>query len=106
MAADAGRVTTPKQAPAKTARATKRAPAKAATTTKKAKQATADDGGRWLTDLERKLLRFHQAAAQRRGMFRSAHRMPFVQCRQCDELRQAAIATKREELEGAVSPAP
>jgi len=99
-------VTTAKQAPAKAARTTKKATAKAATETKRTKKAAADDGGRWLTDLERKLLRFHQAAAQRRGMFRSPHRMPFVQCRQCDELRQAAIATKREELEGAVTPAP
>lgn len=98
-------MTTAKQAPAKAASTTKKATPKAATTTKRTKKAAADDGGRWLTDLERKLLRFHQAAAQRRGMFRSAHRMPFVQCRQCDELRQAAIATKREELEAAVTPA-
>jgi hypothetical protein len=91
-------VTTSKQAPAKTATRTKRAPSKAAATAKKAKT-TADDGGRWLSDLERSLLRYHQAAGQRRALFRGAHRMPFVQCRQCDELRQAAIESKRQQLE-------
>lgn len=84
------------QAPKKTAaRATKK-------TAKKA-EVRADDGGRWLSDLELSLLRFHQVAAQRRG-FRSGHRMPFVQCRQCDELRREAVASKQQELAGGTPP--
>jgi len=78
---------------------TTEAPKKASTRTRKAaaKKTVDDEGGRWLTGLELKLMRFHQQANARRGWLRTAHRMPFVQCRQCDELRRAAMAAKREE---------
>lgn len=59
-----------------------------------------DDRARWLTELERSLLVFHQAAAQRRGRLRAAHRMPFVQCRTCDELRRERVASKQQKLQG------
>jgi hypothetical protein len=67
---------------------------------KDAAKAAPDEGGRWLSDLERSLLRFHQAANQSRRHGR-AHRLPFVQCRQCDDLRREATSSKRRELEGA-----
>jgi len=73
---------------------------RARTAKKTEKQPEPDDRGRWLTDLERSLLRFHQDAAQRRGRLRAQHRMPFVQCRHCDELRKAAVAEKQQRLQG------
>jgi hypothetical protein len=77
---------------------TTQAPKKTRTKTTKtaAKNVERDDGSRWLRELELSLLQFHQVAAQRRG-FRAGHRMPFVQCRQCDELRREAIASKQQE---------
>lgn len=95
------------QAPKKTRTTT--AKKAASTTTRKAASkaadtAAAEDRGRWLTDLERSLLRFHQNAALQRGRIRGAHRMPFVQCRTCDNLRRETVASKQRELEdGAAS---
>jgi hypothetical protein len=77
--------------------ASTKAAAKAATKTIKKRDA---DDGRWLSDVERSLLRFHLAASQRRGRLRASHRLPFVQCRQCDELRRETVAAKEQELHG------
>jgi len=76
-------------------RASKQAPTNSSSQT--GTKAAADEGGRWLTGLDLSLMRFHQQANQRRGRLRAAHRMPFVQCRKCDELRRAAVASKQKD---------
>jgi hypothetical protein len=50
-------------------------------------------GEAWLSQLERSLFRLHEDVNQRRGRGR-AHRLPFLHCRQCDALREAAMTSR------------
>ena len=61
---------------------------------KDAARTVPDDDDKWLRQLELSLLQFHQETSQRRRG--RAHRMPFVQCRECATLREAEVAKKRE----------
>ena len=56
-------------------------------------EANADDDETWRSKLERSLLMRHQEASQSRAG-RRLHRLPFVQCRHCETLRQAALSAR------------
>ena len=47
----------------------------------------------WRAKLERYLLRLHQEANQSRAG-RRAHRLSFLQCRQCDAIREATMSER------------
>ena len=57
-------------------------------------EADADDET-WRSKLERSLLMRHQEESQSRTG-RRLHRLPFVQCRHCDTLRQAALSARKD----------
>ena len=65
--------------------------------------AGSDTDEAWRAKLERYLLMRHEEASQSRAG-RRAHRLPFLQCRQCDAIRTSALASRSQPAEGAALP--